>query len=279
MIDYVIRLAKRFAVLLPGIAIAYFSVRDIFPFFDKKLPLALAVFVTYVLGAYVLIPALIRIIRIFHPAKHLPHYCVTPDGFASDPLNVGIIGSRQELISAMEAAGWHVADKHSAKNVAQELVSSALNHPYPTAPMSSLYLFGRKQDVGFEIPIAGERGQRHHVRFWATNHVDERPLTINSIRWQGRKPLHQDENLLWLGAASRDVGITLIKHNVQVTHMIDADTNAERELIVSGLQDSKLVKHEDSIRVGRPYKLINRAWRGQLHSDGKITVITLKSKG
>ncbi len=105
MIQYTLRLAKRFAVLLPGLVIAYFSVRDIFPYFDRRLPLGVSVLVTYALGAYVLVPALIRLFRIVHPPDHLPLYCVTPDGFASDPLNIGIISTRRQLINAMEKSG------------------------------------------------------------------------------------------------------------------------------------------------------------------------------
>lgn len=155
MIDYSWRLAKRFAVLVPGIVIAYFSARDIFPYFDKRLPLGAAVFITYVLAAYVLIPALIRLVRIVRPARHLPLYCVTPDGFASDPINIGIIGSRQQLIGAMERAGWYVADPHRIRHLPRQVLSVVSGWPYPNAPVSNLYLFGRKQDIAFEIPLEG----------------------------------------------------------------------------------------------------------------------------
>src|SRR5947209_3052479 len=105
MIDSIWRLAKRFAVLIPGLIIAYFSVRDVFPIFDKRVPAVVAVLLTYIIAAYVLIPALIRFVRIVRPPSHLPMYCVTPDGFASDPINIGIIGSKDELVEAMEQAG------------------------------------------------------------------------------------------------------------------------------------------------------------------------------
>src|SRR5579872_6382295 len=110
MLTYLLRLLKRFAVLLPGIAIAYVSARDIFPFLDKRLPIEAAVLLTYILGAYILIPATLRGWRLIVPAKHLPLYCVTPDGFASDPLNIGLVGSRKQLIDAMQTIGWHVAE-------------------------------------------------------------------------------------------------------------------------------------------------------------------------
>ncbi|HXE10070.1 MAG TPA: LssY C-terminal domain-containing protein [Verrucomicrobiae bacterium] len=255
MVQYALRFVKRFAVLLPGIIIAYFSVRNIFPYFDRRLPLALAIFFTYVLAAYVLIPGVIRLWRIFRPADHLPLYCVTPDGFASDPLNVGIVGTRRQLIASMQKAGWHLADPHSLRNVAREILSTVYGWQYPTAPVSSLYLFGRKQDVAFEIPLEGVTGGRHHVRFWATE---------------------QGNDLLWVGAASRDIGINYIRHNLQLTHMIDADTDQERDLIIRHLRTHKLVRKVETITLGEPYRLINRVIGGALHTDGKMAVATLK---
>ena len=277
MIQFGLRLAKRFAVLLPGIAIAYISVRKIFPYFDKRLPLGVAILITYGIGAYVLIPALLRIVRIFRPADHLPLYCVTPDGFASDPLNIGIIATRDQLIAAMEKAGWYVADPHGPRHLLRHILSTIFGWSYPNAPVSSLYLFGRKQDIAFEIPIEGTGvGNRHHVRFWATTFQDKKRLTVKSIHWHHRRAHVYDDNLLWVGAASLDSGLAPIRHNLQLTHMIHPDTNQERDLIVSQLKGSGLAKKVETIKLENPYRLINRAWRGSLHTDGKMAIVRLK---
>src|SRR5665213_30167 len=276
MIQYVLRLAKRFAVLLPGIVIAYFSVRDIFPYFNRRLPLAFAIFATYALGAYVLAPALIRLFRIIKPPDHLPLYCVTPDGFASDPLNVGIVSTRRELIGVMEQAGWYLADPHRGRYMVRHALSVVYGWAYPNAPVSSLYLFGRKQDLAFEISVDIATGGRHHIRFWATTYRDEQRLTVRSIHWHHRRSHLQGDKLLWVGAASLDVGIAPIRHNLQITHMIDPDTNRERELIVSQLRAAGLVQKTQNIKLDNPYRLVNRAWRGYLHTDGLMTIIYLK---
>ncbi|HEX4774257.1 MAG TPA: LssY C-terminal domain-containing protein [Candidatus Saccharimonadales bacterium] len=279
MIQYLWLLAKRLAVLLPGAVVAYFSVRAVFPFVDHKLRLgdAFSIFLTYVIAAYLLIPALIRAIRILWPPSHLPLYCVTPDGFASDPLNIGIMATRRELINAMEKAGWHVADPHRGHYLIRSILSTVYGWSYPNSPVSSLYLFGRRQDIAFEIPIESEVGSRHHVRFWATTFKDNRRLTVRSIHWHHRKGhIQTADNLLWVGAASRDVGINFIRHNLQITHMVDPDTNAERELIVGHLRDHRLVNKVETITLGNPYRLINRVWQGSLHTDGKMTIVHLK---
>ena len=275
MFQYFLRLVKRFAVLLPGIVIAYFSIKEIFPLVDKRFPLAIAVFITYGLGAYLFVPAIIRLWRIIHPAKHLPLYCVTPDGFASDPLNVSIIGTRLQIIEAMTAAGWFTADHHSLRNAIHEGLSAVYGWSYPTAPVSNLYLFGRKQDIAFQIPIEGKAGQRHHVRFWAMTYDPGQPLNIRALQRNHRREHVKDDELLWIGAASLDVGIGYIRHNLQITHTIAPDTNQERQLIVDQLKDQKLVKSVKMVKLGEPYKLINRVMRGSLHTDGQLAVIKL----
>jgi LssY C-terminus len=276
MFQHSLRLAARFAVLVPGIIIAYLSVRDIFPFFDRRLPDAVAILATYALGAYVLVPALIRFWRIVHPPKHLPLYCVTPDGFASDPLNIGIIATRRQLIKVMGQAGWYMADPRTPHSVTRHILSTIYGWSYPTAPVSSLYLFGRKQDIAFEIPVKGGTDSRHHVRFWATTYESRRPLNFRSIHWHHRREHVHGDNLLWVGAASMDVGIGYIRHNLQFTHSVHPDTNRERELIVQQLRAKKLVKKVTTVKLGQPYRLINRVVRGYLHTDGQMAVVSLR---
>lgn len=277
MFQYLLRPAKRFVVLVPGVIIAYISVRDIFPYFDSRLPLALAIFVTYVLAAYILIPATIRVFRSIIPADHLPLYCITPDGFASDPLNIGIVGTRRQIITAMQKSGWHMADPHKGKYLVQHALSILLGRTYENAPVSSLYLFGRKQDLAFEIPTEGLTS-RHHVRFWATTYNDQKKLSVRSIHWHHRAAHVRGDNLLWVGAASLDTGVAFIRHNMQLTHMIHPDTDQERELIVSNLREQKLIAKQETIKLEKPYRLVNRAWRGHLLTDGKMTIVRLKDK-
>ena len=273
--NYFWLLLKRAAVLIPGILVAYISARTIFPYFDKRLPIAIAILATYMLGAYILVPLIARLWRIVVPARHLPVYCVTPDGYASDPVNIGIIGSRKQLIEAMGAAGWHVAEPFTLRNALFGLTAIILGKPYHGAPISALYLFGRPQDIGFEKQLTDHgRGHRHHVRFWATTYDETEKLNAKHIHWQNRRVQLIADQLLWVGAASRDVGITFTKQSLQFTHAVAADTNSERELIVHELQERTDVL--PTIRLHKPYRLSNFAWSRSLHSDGKMALLKLK---
>jgi hypothetical protein len=137
-------------------------------------------------------------------------------------------------------------------------------------------LFGRKQDIAFEVLVKGGLGSRHHVRFWATTYQDKQPLSFRSIHWHHRQEQLRGDNLLWVGAASLDVGLGFIRHNLQITHMIHPDTNQERQLIIEHLRGQKLVRKVETVSLGRPYRLINRVINGYLHSDGKMAVVNLR---
>lgn len=277
MAGKILRFLKRAAVLLPALAIAYFSIHDIFPFLDKRTPQLVAFLITYILAAYVLVPTAARLARLLSKPRHLPIYSVTPDGYASDPVNIGIIGSRSQLEQAMHQAGWVTADSKTFATSYRLIAATLFGLAYAKAPMSSLYLMGRKQDIGFEMQPDGKVSHRHHVRFWATTFDQDDELTANSIHWFRRRKesrAHQRETLLWLGAASKDSGLALIRHNAQLTHMIHHDTNKERDLIVS-----QLTKHgaklEATLWLRQPYRLTNRALSGYLQTDGRLKVVRL----
>src|SRR5690348_7858084 len=111
MMPLLVRIVKRLAALVVGAFCIYLAIWQIFPYFDNRVPVAFALFITYVVMAYGVIPLIFRLFRLFYNPVHLPLYCTTPDGFASDPINIALVGSRPQVILAMEAAGWVQADE------------------------------------------------------------------------------------------------------------------------------------------------------------------------
>lgn len=277
MFSYLWLLLKRFVVLVPGIAVAYLSTLTLVPYFNHRVPLALAVFISYVIAAYAIIPFVWRMLRALFPIQHLPLYCVTPDGFASDPLNIGLVGSRKQLIKTMAIAGWHQVKPTTPRTIVTMIFAILFKRSYPGTPISNLYLFGRKQDIGFEIQLAEEgRGHRHHIRFWATTLNDIQDVDNAKIKSRSRKEQNIADRLLWAGAASRDIGITLAKGNFQLTHAVAPNTNRERSLIVRQLESKGLAEEVTTIRLYHAYRLPNFAWSRYLQTDGKMTIMRLK---
>src|SRR5690606_34298855 len=161
------RSIKRLLIFLPGLVAAYLVYKDVYPILHKQLPASVAVLLAYFIAAYIVIPGLIRMWRIVLPNRHVPLYSTTPDGFASDPIQIGLFGTRQQLIDAMSDIGWHMADNRTPATLLRMVMSLVLSKPYPTAPFSHLYLLGRSQDLGFQLPVGSNPRHRHHVRFWA----------------------------------------------------------------------------------------------------------------
>src|SRR5262249_23603625 len=137
-----------------------------------------------------------------------------------DPLNVALIGTEAELKNIMRAAKWHPADPLSLRSDLRIAVDSVLKRPYDDAPVSSLYLFGRKEDLAFERPVDNNPRQRHHVRFWKTEVVDE------------------DGRPVWVGSAIFDDRVGLNRRTGQITHHTAPDIDAERDKLFHDLRQT-----------------------------------------
>lgn len=238
-----LRTFQRLAIFGIG-ALAVWLIVYVFDWADSDLPTILALALTYALGAYVILPYAVRMGLKILLRKHVPRYTVTGDGLPGDPVNLALIGTEDQLRAAFAAAGWHEADRLgpvSAWRMAQAFV---LNRPYPAAPFSTLYLFGRGQDLGFQKPIGDSPRKRHHVRFWAKNLAEvvqaEQEIATADFWLNTDRPDHGTE-LLWIGAGTKDTGFSLTKLTFQMTHATDADTNAERDFVMAALKQAGAV--------------------------------------
>src|SRR5262245_17578446 len=76
----------------------------------RALKVLVAVLVLWLLMAYLILPAVWRHYE-HHPAlENAPKTTRTAQGIPGDPLNVGLIGTQEELVKGMLAAGWRPAD-------------------------------------------------------------------------------------------------------------------------------------------------------------------------
>jgi hypothetical protein len=124
------------------------------------------------------------------------------------------------------AAGWFLANPITVTSSVRIAADTVLRRPDDDAPVSNLFLFGRKQDLAFEQPITGGPGKRHHVRFWRWNEVyEDRPA--------------------WFGAATFDRNVGLSHTTGQVTHHIAPDVDAERDWLVSELRQAGVAHSVD----------------------------------
>src|SRR5688572_21263866 len=167
MLKFGITQLKRLLVLLLVVGLAWFTLFGFFPAVDAKVPFLLALLITYAFLAYFAIPALLRLRHFIQPSTHVPTRTIAPDGWAVDAINIVVLAKNdKEFDWAMKKAGWIAADPSNLRNTLKFAYAFVFNRPYPTAPFGNYYVFGRKQDYGYQIPIGKSPRYRHHVRFW-----------------------------------------------------------------------------------------------------------------
>ncbi|TCU14653.1 LssY C-terminal domain-containing protein [Rhizobium sullae] len=171
----------------------------------------------YLLLAYFVIPE----IWVFHDADRVAKLgnmvTTTAQDIPGDPVNVGLVGSKEDVVRAFAAAGWDPADKITLRTSIDIGLSVVLDRPDLDAPVSPLFFEGRKQDLAFEKPVGKSADERNHVRFWLTKQPGE------------------DNRPLWFGSASFDRGVGLSHDTGQITHHIGPDIDAERNLVIGDL--------------------------------------------
>jgi hypothetical protein len=146
-----------------------------------------------------------------------PAVTETAQGIPGDPLNVGLVGERTEVLLAMHRAGWFPADPVTLESSVEIAASVVLDRPYVDAPVSPLFYEGRKQDFAFEKSIGESADRRNHVRFWKVldKGVEGRPV--------------------WLGSATLDRSVGLSHDTAQITHHIAPDVDDERDRLIADL--------------------------------------------
>jgi hypothetical protein len=168
---WIVRFLKRFLqrllILGLGILSVWLIVFVVFKIADRRLPWVLALGATYGIAAYVILPRAVRMGLKVLQRKLVPRFTITADGLPGDPVNLGLIGTLKQLRAAFATAGWSEADRLGLASSWRMTRAFVLNSPYPTAPFSTLYLFGRGQDIGFQKAIDNSPRKRHHIRFWA----------------------------------------------------------------------------------------------------------------
>ena len=160
------RLLRRLLIVALGILCIWLIV-FVFRLTDSRLPTVLALALTYGIAAYLILPRAVRMGLKVLQRKRVPRFTITGDGLPGDPINVVLIGTMQQLQVAFATAGWSVADRLNVSSSWRMVRAFLLNSPYPTAPFSTLYLYGRGQDIGFQKAIDNSPRKRHHIRFWA----------------------------------------------------------------------------------------------------------------
>jgi len=227
----------------------------------SKLKIAFAVLavflVAYGILAYILLPLMWTHYEHQKGLAGLPMVTRTAQDIPGDPINVGLVGSKDDVLCAMHAAGWYPADPITFKSSAEIIGSVILRRPYRDAPVSPLFYEGRREDLAFEKPVGDSADRRNHVRLW-------------EVIKEG-----QEGRPVWLGSATFDRDVGLSRYTGQVTHHIGSDIDAERDLLTDDLKRAKVVQAIYEVTGVGP-TLVGRNGEGdRYYTDGEIKISRL----
>src|SRR5271166_473369 len=191
--------------------------------------------------------------------EKIPRRIGDKDGNAGDMVNFLILGDEDQMKKVFTSAGWVKVDADVKETVLAGFIASMSKESYLTMPMSQLYLFGRPQDYGWAHaePIAVV-ASRNHLRIWKA------AFTVN-----GR--------MLWVGAATHDIGFEKDQRNNSITHKIDPDIDLEREYVERTLSSTGLVAEISHFTPSNPLKEARTATGGSFHSNGQVLILKLAS--
>jgi len=120
--------------------------------------------------------------------ENLPCCATNEDGTThGDPLNLVLIGSREDISSAFVRRGWLPAEQTYGKAVWKTIKSFLFGSRYRYSPISPLYFSKRQQDFAGQKPRHTVH-ERNHLRLW-----------LSPMRFQGKA--------VWIGQISRDIGV------------------------------------------------------------------------
>jgi hypothetical protein len=185
-----------------------------------------------------------------------PKRAVSKENKPGDPINLVFVGTAQEIEQAFRQAGWTEPKKKNDQSIWKTAVAVINNDGYNAAPVSDLYLFGRKEDLAFEKTL-NTFNKRHHLRLWQSpaSAPDGRPI--------------------WLAAATHDVGIEPYRGGV--SHATDSNLDDERAQVGSDLYLGGAVQAAEFIAPPNPLSSGMTATGGAWHTDGRLFVLDLKS--
>jgi hypothetical protein len=224
---------------------------------ERVLLMLLAILLAYTTTAYIVLPAIWSHYEHQKGLAILPMVTRTKQGIPGDPINVGLIGSKKEVLCAMNAAKWFPADPVTLRSSIEIAGSVLLDRAYPDAPVSPLFYLGRREDLAFEKPSGKSADRRHHVRFWKVEDKGE------------------EQRPVWLGAVTFDKGVGVSHFTGAITHHIDADLDAERALLTKDIEDAGMATAKYQV-TGVGLTITGRNGGGDpYYTDGEVWILRL----
>jgi len=206
------------------------------------------------------VPAIIQLdvpLETAFASGRLPTHSENILGQPQEPISIVVLAeSEAAFVRVFRKAGWLVADRPGVSTLSRAAFAAWFNREYDTAPVTPAFWNGRPNDFGFQLGTVDKSLRiRHHARFWRTGFRT------------------QDGLLIFVGTASFDDGLKW-----GLTHRIDPNIDAERDLLAADLRNTGLISSEQRLQLVAP--ILGQNLTGDpFFTDGKAVLLQLPPDG
>lgn len=158
---------------------------------------------------------------------------VNIEGELGDPLNIVLVGTIDQVRSALISRDWDVTAPVTSASLWRMTTAFIFGSRYRYAPISSLYAFNREHDLAFQKSRA-LIDERNHMRLWLA-------------------PVLSEGHPVWIGQISRDVGVKLSGRLwPPTTHVVDPDMDDARFFLQQELLEAQALKKLGFVKGHQP---------------------------
>ena len=181
----------------------------------------------------------------------------THDTRPSDLINLLLLGSREQISAAFDAAGWAQARPYSFRANWKSALAIAFSLGYPDAPMSALLVNELPPDMSWQKGF-NDIYKRHHIRLWRMGETE-------------------DGQEIWIGAATRDIDVAYLRPTSFVTHKVAGLVDQERDKVVNDLTFTSCADAVDWWERPHMPRVAFTATGDRLETDARLAVVALNS--
>ena len=188
--------------------------------------------------------------------QSLPRHSTTVKLVDADVVNLVFVGSRQEVESAFQQAGWSTSDVFNKKSFFRDFYAFLNNSGYAQAPMRPFLLDGKPADMNWQKSL-NSYARRDHLRIW---------------QWSGPA----DSETVWVSSSTHDTGATLSLEHRQFMHHITPDIDEERSKVIRDLNVAGCVKAVHLVPRPKMANISQNSTGDLVSTDGALAVVELK---
>ena len=189
-------------------------------------------------------------------AASLPQRSTTTKLIDADMVNLAFVGSREEVESAFQQAGWSTSDAFTKRSFMHDFYAFLNNSVYAQAPMHPLLLDGKPPDMSWQKSL-NSYDRRDHLRMW---------------QWSQ----DSDSDTVWLSSSTHDTRAALSLKYRQFVHHISPDIDDERSKVIRDLEMAGCVQSVHLVPRPGMSTFTQNATGDPMRTDGDLAIVQLK---